>query len=193
MLIPMFADGTDLTAYKFKRSGYNGAEGASFVRKTASGRFFLSAVRAYIASEDEIFWRFAKNIAKFNDLGNIGDIKGENVSLNLKTTLSDPVMIFALVDLYHAYHTEQYMDLANRIVDNIIKERFHQGYFFKNPNTTKVSFDSIDALALITLYAATVHKSEDVPAFIHGEGYIQGEYEFEDGTVRTISSSTLLA
>jgi hypothetical protein len=189
----MFADGTDLTDYKFKRNGYNGPEGFCFTRKKASARFFLSAVRAYIVSEEELFWKFARNIAKFNDLGDIGEIKGQKLSLNLKTTLTDPVMIFALVDLYNAYHIEEYIELANVIAEHIIEERFHQGYFFRNENSTKVSFDSIDALALLTLYAASIDKSDVIPAFIHGEGSIHGEYEFEDGTVRTITSSALLA
>lgn len=191
MMIPMFSDGTDLTDYKFQRNGYNGAAGCCFKRKMASARFFLSAVRAYIASGDEEFWAFAKNVAKFNDLGDIGEAGDMKPKLNFETTQSDAVTIFALLDLYNKYEVEAYLDLAKVIANNIIKYRFHDGYFFKDLETTKVNFNSIDPFAILALHATIVHQKDCVPMFIHGEAGIHGQYEFEDGTVKTIQSGVL--
>lgn len=86
---PMFSDGTDLTDYPFARNGYYGPKGFSYKKQFAAGRFMLSAVRAYIASKDDLFWKFAVNIGRFNGLGDIGTSVGENMLINEDPLVND--------------------------------------------------------------------------------------------------------
>jgi len=55
----------------------------------------------------------------------------------------------------------------------------------------KCKFDIIDTFAILTLEAALTGKLDKAPKFIHGESYIQGGYEFEDGVERKMSSTAL--
>jgi len=188
--IPMFSDGTDLTDYEFKRDGYYGKKGNSYKRQKASSRFMLSGIRAYKAEQDEIFWEFARNIALDNGLGDIGK-PYEKTKLNYETSNSEPEAIFALTDIYSMSNNTQYLKLAEKIADNIIKQKYKDGYFYEYMGSDKCKFDIIDTFAILTLEAALTGKLDKAPKFIHGESYIQGGYEFEDGVERKMSSTAL--
>ncbi len=188
--IPMFSDGTDLTDYEFQRDGYYGKKGNCYRRENASSRFMLSGIRAYKSTKDEYFWEFARNVAIHNDLGDIGR-PNTQPKLNYETKNTEAVAIFALTDIYSITKNRDYLKLAEVIADNIIKERYRDGYFYEYPNSNKCKFDTIDPFAILTLEAALIDKLDKAPKFVHGESFIQGGYEDENGVEIRMSSTRL--
>lgn len=181
---PMFTDGKDLTGYVLKRNGYFGKKGMVLTRQKADCKYLLVYARGFLYTNDENLWQTARSIGKGNDLGDLGTEPGQGLKLNLKSECSDARALFALVDLYKASSSAEYLELGKVIAQNIKKVHFHKGYFVKGPEYLYAKFDAIEPLALLTLEAALRGKPELVPAYINSSAYIGGYYQDPDGTVR---------
>lgn len=181
---PMLSDGTDLSGYALKRDGYFGAKGFAYQKEEADERFLISAFRAYQASKEEIFWEFARNVAKFRGLGDLGTQPGENVKLDSNTTCADARALIALVDLYRATKNSDYCDEAAIVAENLLKERYRDGWFLHPEATHLCRFDEAEPFALL-LYCAALEDlpEERIPKFLDGEAYVQGAYRNADGSV----------
>ncbi|SFL42852.1 pectate lyase [Gracilibacillus orientalis] len=182
----MFTDGTDLTGYVLKRNGYYGKAGSMLESYFAHCGFLLSYSRAFLATGDIEFWHMSRSIAKGNGLGEIGDQPGREVNINLDTECSDPIALFAIIDLYKATTCEDYLNLGRAIGDNIVKRSYHKGYFTKDSTRIHAKFDTLEPFALVSLQAAIEDKLEAIPSFINGAGFISGDYQFPDGTTETV-------
>ncbi|MFA9559025.1 hypothetical protein ACERII_17080 [Evansella sp. AB-rgal1] len=183
----MFTDGTDLTGYVLKRSGYYGKAGRELTSFFAHSGYLLSYSRAFVDTGDMELWNMSRSIAKGNDFGEIGYEPGRGVSLNLDTDCSDPVALFAILDLYKATKCNEYLNLGRVIGDNIVDRSFHKGYFLQDSTRINAKFDMLEPFALVSLQAAIEDKLEDIPSFINGGGFISGGYLFPDGTFETVS------
>ncbi|MGP4038444.1 hypothetical protein ACTWP4_00835 [Gracilibacillus sp. D59] len=182
----MFTDGTDLTGYVLKRNGYYGKAGSEMKSYFAHCGFLLSYSRAFLATRDISFWIMSRSIAKGNDLGEIGDEPGRAVRINMDTECSDPIALFAIIDLYRATMCEDYLDLGRAIGDNMVRRSYHKGYFIKDSTRIHAKFDALEPFALISLQAAIEDKLESIPTFVNGAGFISGDYQFPDGTIETV-------
>ncbi len=187
-LRPLWTDGTDLTGFEIQRPGYFGSEGQVIEEQTASLIFFHSYALGYRLTEDEVLWDMARGVAEGHDLGDMGERPGEGVDVNLDTSAHDPVAVFALVDLYRATGHEDYLNLARRIGDNIVEQRFHDGFFLPSADHYNASFDAVEPLALLTIDAALRGEPEAVPQYNGGRGYIHGRF---DDRGRTTDSSAI--
>lgn len=187
---PLFADGTDLTGYQLKRNGYYGNAG-DILKPFSANNFFVAYARGFLVTHDERLWDIARGIARANNLGDIGQTPGERMELNLNTSCDDPYALFAVLDIYKQTSHPAYLELARKIGDNLVQNRFHDGYFLSNPGYEYVNIDTIEPYALLALEAVIKGKADAVPPFINGSGYIDGDYLAKDGSVITIHSTDL--
>lgn len=188
---PMFTDGKDLTGYELKRNGYYGKAGRVLERAQADCKFLLSFARGFLHTKDEVLWSTARSIGRGNGLGDLGTEPGKNMDLNLNTQSSDARALFSVLDLYKATSVEAYLELAKVIGKNIEKAYFHHGYFTHGPNNIYAQFDMVEPLALLHLEAFIQNKSDVLPPFVDGKGFVHGEYVFPDGTSEVIKDNIL--
>jgi pectate lyase len=187
----MFTDGTDLTGYILKRNGYYGKAGSELKSYFANSAFLLSYARAFLDTGDIGLWQMARNIAKGNSFGELGYEPGKGADINLDSKCSDPVALFAIIDLYKATKCEAYLNLGRVIADNIVKRSFHKGYFVNDSSRINAKFDMLEPFALISLQAAIEDKLEAIPMFVNGQGFIAGGYMFPEGTFETVNDREL--
>lgn len=191
LLRPLISDGTDLSNVILQRDGYYGHKGTVLTQTPAGTAFLISYARAFLETKDLTLWNMARGIAKGNDLGDIGAEPGKDLHLNFATTNDQAFSIFALINLYRGTNNTEYLNLARTIGNNVVKQKFHNGYFTPSPKHLYASFDVIEPYALLALDAAIKGTPEKVPDFINGSGFAQGEYQFPDGTVRSINDDYL--
>ncbi len=180
---PMWADGTDVTGLTIPRTGYGpGDRGDPYHPRPATPRHLAAYARAYRLTERDILWDTARRMARGLGLGDIGRRPGEEVKLDMDTARSDPRYIFALIELHRAAREPAYLRLAERIGENILEQRFHDGFFLPDKFHLNANFDAEEPLALLALEAALRGEPEKVPAYVAGRGYIHGRF---DGHGRT--------
>ena len=184
MFKPMFTDGTDLSNYSLKRRGYFDREGPVLKQYPATSNFLLPYVRGFLATGDHALWKTARTMAKANGFGDLGSAPGKEVNVNLDTGSADARALFVLIDLYNTTSDSEYLKLGRVIGNNIVKTHFNRGYFTWGPTYINAQFDMIEPLALLALQAAIDGKADKVPCFIDGSGYVDGGYEFPDGSVK---------
>ncbi|MGD8238028.1 MAG: pectate lyase [Armatimonadota bacterium] len=183
---PMLSDGTVLSAADIKRKGYYSA--SSFARATVPSIFLLNYALAYRLTGDEVMWDTARSMARGHGLGDIGAKPGKPGKLDLATDSADPVILFAVLEMYRQAKRSGYLRLARRIADNILAATFHKGLFTASPDHPNASFNDITPLALLHLAAAIQGKADAVPAYNAGRAYFHCPY---DGMGRTYDGSAI--
>ena len=181
---PMLANGTDLTNYVLKRDGYYGKKGAVLKAYPAGNEFLLSYARAWTLEPDAEMWKVARGIARGQGLGDIGEPGGANSKLDLNTRNNDPYSVFALIDLAQASGNKAYLQLAEKVADNMLDTRRLNGFFVEDPAYIYADIDNIAPYALLALEAALRNKPDAVAPFLNGAGFTEGAYLMQDGTVR---------
>ena len=179
---PMWADGTDLTDYVMKRDGYYGKAGTVIRVQSAPPLLLWSYTLAHRLTGDPAIWETARAMARGNGLGDPGTAPGVEMQVNLDTANADPVALYAVLEMIRIVDNPAYRDLARRIGDNIVRQRFHKGFFLPSADHINANFDALDPLALLALDALLRGKPEAVPRYNSGRGYIHGPH---DGLGRT--------
>lgn len=185
---PMWADGTDLSGYKFPRTGYYGREGRILEPFMANEQFLFSFSRAYRLSHDEFLWETIRSMFRGLGLGDPGVKPGAKTTLNLQTDNSNPYALFALLEVTRAVDNPAFLELAEVIGDNIINRSFHNGFFLPGSNHINANFNAIEPLALLSLEAALMGNPDMVPVYSGGRGYIHGQF---DGMGRTYDAQAI--
>jgi pectate lyase len=185
---PMWADGTDLTDYAFPRTGYYGPKGRVLKPSKADELYLFSFSRAYRLSKDEYLWEVLRSMFIGLELGDPGEKPGMEADLNMQTGNSNPYAIFSLLELNRTIDNGNFLKLAEVIGDNILDRSFHHGFFLPDKNYINANFNSLEPLALLSLEAAIRGRSELVPVYSGGRGYIHGQFE---GMGRTYDSHAI--
>ncbi len=185
---PMWADGTDLDGHVIQRTGYYGSEGTEITPRTADSGFLFSYSRAYRLTEDPVLWEAVRSMAQGLGLGDLGSAPGEDVNVNLDTSRSDPDALFAILEISQTADEPAYLELAEVIGDNIVRGRYHDGFFLQSANRINANFDAVEPLALLSLEAARRGEPEAVPIYSGGRGFIHGRF---DGMGRTYDHSAI--
>lgn len=181
---PLLANGTDLSNYTLARDGYYGKKGTVLKPYPAGSDFLLSYARAYTLEQDGALWDVARGIAKGQGLGDVGDMNGEHIKVDLATRNSDPYAIFALIDLWQATKRPAYLDIAQKVADNILAHHRLNGFFVDSPDIQYASIDNISPYALLALEATLQKKTDAVAPFLNGSGFTEGAYRMPDGSAR---------
>jgi pectate lyase len=190
-LRPMLTDGTDLTGYTLRRDGYYGKAGRRLEPYAATPEFMISYARGFLLTGDESLWTVARGIARASGLGDIGTAPGREVAVSLATENSDVFALFALLDIHRQTRHDAYLQLARAVGDNVVRKRWHHGYFTPNEDQIFANVDALEPYALLALEAEVRGRPELVPAFINGSGFLDGEYRFADGQVRGTKDAVL--
>ncbi|MFD1801447.1 pectate lyase [Mixta tenebrionis] len=181
---PMLANGSDLSGYVLKRDGYYGKKGKVLTPYPAGNEFLLSYARAWTLDANPQLWKVARGIAKGQDLGDIGEPGGANSKLNMATSNKEPYAIFALIDLWQSSGQKGYLELADKIAQNIISTQRINGFFIDDPQYIYANIDHIAPYALLALEAAWQNKPDAVAPFLNGAGFTEGAYRLQDGSIR---------
>lgn len=179
---PIWADGTDLTDYAIKRDGYFGKEGTVLAASPVPMLLLWSYALGYRLSGDAELWATFRQMAMGYGLGDMGESPGKRLEINQNASLSDPMAIFALLEICKVTDDSAYKDLAVRLGDNILEDRFHSSLFVPSKSNKYASVNAIEPLALLSLEAMVLGDPTLVPMYNGGSGYFHGPH---DGYGRT--------
>jgi len=160
--VHMFSDGTELTPKNVKRSGYFGSP-KSFVPYKGDPLFFWAYALAYRISEDPFHWQMARSIGRGNGLGDMGETPTSGAKCKMDTKCDDPYAVFGLLELYRRTADPAMLKLAQKVADNILKNRFRKGFFVISGKNPLANLDTLDPLALLHLAAAMQGRPDAVP------------------------------
>ncbi|MFC1716883.1 pectate lyase [Candidatus Poribacteria bacterium] len=177
--IPMLTDGTVMEGYVCKKDGYFGPKDRVVEAAKASPMEFWAYVMAFRISDDQFMWDMARNIAQGNGLGDIGATANDSPKLNTRTDSSNSSALFGFLELFRKTGDEVYLSMAKGIGDNILKYRFHKGFFTRSERHLFAKFDRYEPLALLHLAAAMEGRPGDMPAYSGGEGFYAAAYGSE--------------
>ena len=173
---PMWADGTDLTGKVMPRTGYYGEKGTPFRPVEPTGEMVLALAKAVrLSGGDSVLWRAMRHMFIGNKLGDPGENLEDNPELNFQTKISDAGILVSVLEIYKASKRKEYLKLAEKIGDNILKDKFHQGHFVVSKKHKYVRFDIPEPLALLMLEEARMGLNGKVPPYLTGYGSTDGE------------------
>ena len=167
----MFTDGTPMWPETVDHPGYYPPY--AFEPVWADGEFFRAYALAYTQTGDERHWKTVRDIAAALDLGDLGS----DESMNPATDCSDPDVLVGLLDLYRYTKEDGYIDLALRIGDNILNDRFYNGLFLPNKNHLYAKLDAPEPLALLALAGELKGMAGLVPDAWPGKSYYSNNYD----------------
>jgi len=180
--VPMWADGTDLTGYEFKQFGYFGSAGTTIGPVNAGLSFLVSYARAHRLTQDPELWEMVRHLARGNGLGDLGGAPASDPAPDMENTVADPDAVFAILEIHQGAPHPAYLELARRLADNLVAQRYHHGYFVPSAEHVHANFNTEEPLAILAVEAALRGEFEKVPPHLASRGYIHGRF---DGHGRT--------
>ena len=174
----MWADGTDLTGYTFKRTGYYGPEGHVIKPSKADEKYLFTYERAVRFSRHTKCWGYfldrdtsiLRSIWRGLGLGDPGTQRIRD--WNFDTDNSSPYVIFALIERYKVWRDQATLRLAEKVADNLLARSFHNGFFVSDEKSTIAEFDAIEPLAILALEALLLGEPDKVPTYSLGSNHI---------------------
>jgi pectate lyase len=160
--VPILTDGTNLEEYVIKEDGLLGPKSVLGPVPVGHSDSWAYAM-GYRVMEDEFMWEMARNISLGNNLGDIGITTKELPKLQIQTKCTDPYALLGFMELYEGTGKSKFLEMAKRIGDNILVNRFHKGFFVASNKHIYTKFDAIDPLALLHLYSALVGETTIIP------------------------------
>jgi pectate lyase len=172
VFIALMTDGTPIQ-WQQSRTGYYVPE--SFAPRHPDGFILWGYALAYRLTSDEAHWQMLRRLAKILSLGDIGEPQGSGRILNLSTDSDDWRCIYALLELHEAKRNSEFLRLASRLADNLLKTQTATGLFPRSGRDWARTGDEIP-LALLHLAAALAGKSDRMPAPIRDSRFFHCEY-----------------
>ncbi len=185
-IIPMFNDGTVVYGYVFPEVGYYGPAGTQLDFVDMPTTYLLPITRTILLTEKEEdqkkLWMYLRKLSRNFELGDLGPLGGKSPDLNFNTHVDDPYALIMMTELYQKTKNMQYLDMARKIGDNIVNNKFHRGFLVEDEIALYSRLDIPELLSLITLDA--VIKGIDmakIPYYLADAGYIHGYMLNTDG------------
>lgn len=179
---PIWADGTDLTGYEIVRDGYYGKKGRVLQAQQPQGIVLWSCAMAHRLSGDKALWQTLRAMARGRGFGEIGPAPNADVAVDLTTDESDPHVLFGLLEICRTAGDPGYRELASQVGDNIVAQRFHDGFFLPDAEHLNARVGAVEPLALLALEATLRGECDLVPHYCGGHSYFTGPH---DGLGRT--------
>ena len=174
--IPVLTDGTSLEGYIYSKDGYFGPKGTVVKPVLAPPMAFWAYAVAFRVTGDDFMWDMARNIARGNDLGDIGASPKDNPDLRKDTDCSDPYVLLGLLELYSKTRKTELLAAASRIGENILSERLYRGCFVPSREAIYARFDCTEPLALLYLHTAVKEQSSLLPPVWPSRSYFECQY-----------------
>ena len=168
LLKNLLMDGTDLAEREKKNKAKSEEPPSAAWQPWSPDPTTITAYAiCYKQSKDKMIWETLRSMIKGNQLGDIGEPGSKNTKLNLKTDSSKALLIFPLVELFHATNNKEFLNLGRAIANNCYKKHFRhkQGLFTPSELHRTANLCSAEPLALLTLEAALREQSEKVPTY----------------------------
>ena len=181
--IPMLTDGTSMEGYVCKKDGYFGPKGNKLTAGHPGAHHFWVYALAFRLSRDEFLWQMARNIARGNGWGDIGGLPKPDPTMRIPTNHSDPRLLFALLELHRATQNSAFLESAETIGKNILKQRIRNGWFVRSQRHVYCRLANDESQALLHLAAALMGSPEMIPAFTGAEPFFHAEYGNSTGRV----------
>lgn len=186
MVRPMLIDGTDLTGYVAKRSGYCKNIGVSFEPWELEADYLLAFIRGYnaaVESTDEAthayaqtLWDGLRNVFDYYGVGDVGTAPGTDMLLDDDTSCEEPFVVISLCELYNETGVEEYLNTARAVAKNIADNRFQDGYFYETDDQLNANFNSELPYAVMYYIATEMGISKNVPEHFGSRGYFQFDW-----------------
>ena len=174
--VPMLTDGTNLEGYIWENGPAHSA-GLSVIKTyPAEPSFFWAYSVGYGITGDEFVWEMAREIALGSDLGDIGQKPGDTPRLQTETVCSHVYILLGFLELYGKTKKHEYLEMARRIGDNIVKNQFHKGFFVPSKKHIYTRFDCFEPLALLHLVAAIRSMAISIPQVWPGIPIFEDSY-----------------
>lgn len=187
-IIPMFIDGTVTYGYVFPEVGYYGPSNSRLDYVEMPTTYLLPILRTILNLEKKedkvVLWNYLRDIMYTFGIGDIGELGGKKPQLDLDTSIDDPFALMTLVELYEATKNIDYLNVARTIGNNIVREKFHRGFFVEEESRLYSRLDQPDTLALLILDGVIRgFKVAELPFYLADSGYIHGYLLADDGVV----------
>lgn len=174
--IPMLTDGTSLEGYVCKKDGYFGPKGRILKAGRAGPLDFWTYALAYRITGETFMRQMARNIARGNGFGDIGAAPHAAPGLNIDTDCSRAHMLLGFLELYKKEKHAEFLEIAKKIGDNILAERFHKGFFVPSDKHIYARFDDLNSLVLLHLDAAVKAQPSPAPWVWPSSSFLACEY-----------------
>ncbi|MDI6453128.1 hypothetical protein [Peloplasma aerotolerans] len=187
-IIPMFNDGTVTYGYVVPEVGYFGPSNMRLDYVSMPTTYLLPILRTIVQTpnpEDQIkLWTYFRDIVYTFGLGDIGELGGAKPRLDVDTSIDDPFALMTMVELYDYTKNVEYLEVARTIGNNIVREKFHRGFFVDSEIMLYSRLDQPDTLALLTLDAVIRGiPASSMPFYLADSGYIHGYLLADDGVL----------
>ena len=204
-------DGTDLTEFhiegpfRLEKLYFGAREGGAFLPQRITPLYTSVCARGYRVSGGRREFRdYLRDMLKAVGIGDIGAEKSSEPILNFSTSALEPAYIFALVDLYRVEPRAEFLEMVERIGDNLLEARQHpdsglftleDNFIIQNPvmdklelqnphegksvieiledNHKTANLDSMEPLALLSVYAAQTGQYDIMPDWMAGGLYLK--------------------
>ena len=204
-------DGTDLTEFhiegpfRLEKLYFGAREGGAFLPQRITPLYTSVCARGYRVSGGRREFRdYLRDMLKAVGIGDIGAEKSSEPILNFSTSALEPAYIFALVDLYRVEPRAEFLEMVERIGDNLLEARQHpnsglftleDNFIIQNPvmdklelqnphegksvieiledNHKTANLDSMEPLALLSVYAAQTGQYDIMPGWTAGGLYLK--------------------
>jgi pectate disaccharide-lyase len=185
-IIPMFNDGTVTYGYITPQGGYYGPSNMRLDYVELPTTYLLPILRTILAqnnAEDQFkLWTYFREIVETFGIGDVGPLGGASPRLNLDTAIDDPFALMTMVELYNHTKNPEYLEVARTIGNNIVRMRFHRGFFVESEIMLYSRLDQPETLALLILDGVIRGiDSKTMPYYLADSGYIHGYLLANDG------------
>lgn len=170
----MLIDGTKLSPSDRINDGYVAVRWLE--KRKADGLNFLAYALAWRLTGDPLMLDMTRVIGTNLGLGDLAVAAGNAPSPGQPTESDDPLLIFGLLEIYDATKERAYLELARRVGANVLRNRFHNGFFVATKAHLYCRFDDPTALALLHLHAA-LQGGKRPPKHWGGESYFYCIYD----------------
>ncbi len=171
---PVLTDGTRLK-WQECRPGYYGDHKSSLRPLPADGLLLWSYSMAYRLTGDQAQWKMIGELCRSLGLGEAGACDGSGRELDFNTGCDDWGVIYGLLELSDATDDPEWLRLACRVGDNILKTQTETGLFPRRGREFARTGDEIP-LSLLHLAAACQGRRSAVPAPTHDSRGFHCEY-----------------
>jgi len=161
--VPILTDGTNLEGYVVKEDGPLGPKGVTLEPVPAGPSDLWAYTMGYCVTRDEFMWEMARSIALGNEFGDMGTTLEAEPKLNIQNRCSDPYALLDFLELHKNARNNAFLEMAKKNGDNILKTRFHKGFFVASNKHIYTKFDAIDSLVLLHLHLALAGKASTIP------------------------------
>jgi pectate disaccharide-lyase len=187
-IIPMFIDGTVTYGYIVPEVGYFGPSNMRLDYVDMPTTYLLPILRTILQQDNDQdkvkLWGYFRDIVYTYGIGDIGELGGAKPNLNIDTSIDDPFALMTMVELYDETKNPAYLEVARTIGNNIVREKFHRGFFVQSEIMLYSRLDQPDTLALLSLDAVLRGIDlKDMPFYLADSGYIHGYLLSDDGVV----------